>query len=60
MGEASTSGHQVELSGSDELYRSKAVAMQHFALDQPRDGLQAHMRMRSDAWYRRVGGGDWP
>ena len=41
-------GHQVELAGPDHLLGAEAVAVQHLAGDQPRDGLQADVRMRPD------------
>ena len=38
--------HQVQLSGLDQGEVAEAVAVQHLAVDQPRDGLQAAVRMR--------------
>jgi hypothetical protein len=41
VGDAPTGGHQVELAGPDELFGAEAVAVQHLALQQPGDRLQA-------------------
>src|SRR4051812_10500254 len=48
MGDPVACGHQVELAGLDDLLRAKAVPVQHLALDEPGDRLQADMRVRSD------------
>jgi hypothetical protein len=41
-------GHQVQLAGPDRLFGTEAVAMEQFAFDQPGDGLQPDVWMRSD------------
>ena len=48
VGDAMTRGHQVDLAGADDLLVAQTVAMQHLALDQPGEGLQADVRMRAD------------
>ena len=60
MRQARSRRHQVELTGSDELFGPKAVAVKHFALDQPRERLKAHVGMRSNARERRVSCDNWP
>ena len=53
MGDPVAGGHQVELSGTDQLLRPEAVEVEHLALDQPRHRLQAHVRVR--AYAERAG-----
>src|SRR3990170_2083842 len=48
MGDAATGRHQVDLPGVDHLLITQAVAMQHLALDHPRECLQADVRVRAD------------
>ena len=52
---ATTRGHQVHLARADELLRAEAVAVQHGALHQPRDRLQAGVRVRADVEARGLG-----
>ena len=46
MRDAPPGGHQVQLAGPDQLPAAEAVPVQHQALEQPADRLQADMRMR--------------
>ena len=41
-------GHQVELPGPDQLLRPEAVAVEDLTVEQPGDGLQPDVGMRSD------------
>jgi hypothetical protein len=45
---AHTGGHEVELSGADQLLGTEAVSVQHLALDEPADGLQPDVGVRTD------------
>src|SRR3990172_11320197 len=56
MGDAAASRHQVDLPGLNQLFVTQAVAMQHLALDHPRECLQADVRVRADveALARRI------
>jgi hypothetical protein len=47
--DAAPRGHQVHLAGADDLPVAQAVVVQHLALDHPREGLQADVRMRPHA-----------
>ncbi|CAH1747806.1 protein of unknown function [Thauera humireducens] len=55
MGDAMSSGHQIDLAGADDLLVAQAVAVQDLALDQPGEGLQADVWVRADmhafAWF---------
>jgi len=42
-------GHEIQLAGPDELLGTQVVEVQQLAGDKPRDRLQAHVRMWSDA-----------
>jgi hypothetical protein len=46
VGDAPARRHQVQLTRPDQLPAVKAVPVQHQALEQPADGLQADVRMR--------------
>ncbi len=48
MDDAAAGGHQIDLSGTNDLFKAEAVAVHHLAFDQPGEGLQADMRMRPD------------
>ncbi len=41
-------GHQAQFTRADRLEAARGVAVQHLALVQPADGLQAHVRVRRD------------
>jgi hypothetical protein len=43
-----TGRHEIQLTRSDELLRTEAVAMQELSTEKPRHGLQAHVWMRRD------------
>jgi hypothetical protein len=45
VGDAAARGHQVQLARPDQLPAAEAVPVQHQALEQPADGLQADVRM---------------
>ena len=47
--DAVAGGHEVELAGSDRLLGAQAVAVPQLTLEQPGDGLQPDVGMRSDA-----------
>jgi DNA-binding SARP family transcriptional activator/tetratricopeptide (TPR) repeat protein len=49
--DAPPGGHQVQLTGPDQLPAAEAVAVQHQPLEQPAHGLQAGMRM---GWHRHA------
>ena len=46
--DAAAGGHEVEFAGPREPFAAEAVVVDHFAVEQPRDCLQAHVRVRSD------------
>jgi hypothetical protein len=46
VGDAPARRHQVQLARPDQLPAAEAVPVQHQALAQPADGLQADVRMR--------------
>ena len=46
VGDAATGGHEVELPRPNRLPVAEAVAVQHLALNEPGDRLQADVRMR--------------
>jgi hypothetical protein len=48
VGDAAARGHQVQLARPDQLPATEAVPVQHQALKQPADGLQADVRMGRD------------
>ena len=48
VGDAVAGSHQVELSGPDELFVAEAVAVEDFAREQPRHGLQTDVGVRAD------------
>lgn len=48
VGDAMSSGHQIDLARADDLLVAQAVAVQDLALDQPGEGLQADVRVRAD------------
>jgi hypothetical protein len=48
MDDAATCGHQINLSRADDLLIAQTVSMQHFAFNQPGEGLQANVRMGAD------------
>jgi hypothetical protein len=48
VGDAPAGGHEVELSGSDQLLRPEAVAVQQLARHQPGDGVQPQVRVGAD------------
>jgi hypothetical protein len=48
VGDAAARGHQVQLARPDQLPAAEAVPVQHQALEQPADGLQADVRMGRD------------
>lgn len=43
-----TRPHEVQLPGTDHLFRAEAVPVHELTLDQPRHGLQPHMGMGAD------------
>jgi hypothetical protein len=46
--DARSGRHQVQLAWPDQLPAAEAVPVQHQALEQPADGLQADVRVRRD------------
>lgn len=46
---AASRGHQIELTGLDQLLVTQTIAMQHFTRKQPTHRLQADVRMRAHA-----------
>ena len=48
VGHAVTGGHQIELSGSYDLLRAQAVAVEDLAADEPGDRLEPHVRVGAD------------
>ena len=48
MRDTVTGGHQVQLPGPDQLFRTEAVAVEDLTVEQPGDRLQPDVGMRSD------------
>jgi hypothetical protein len=59
VGYATTGGHEVQLSGPDQLFGSETVAMEEFAGDDPCDGLETDVRMGTDSARTLIRCG-WP
>src|SRR6478672_7909137 len=59
MRDAMAGSHEVELSRPDGLFRADRVVMHELAGDEPRDGVQAQVRMRSDVDSTRPPDGEW-
>ncbi|MNT47069.1 hypothetical protein D3C72_1837550 [compost metagenome] len=49
VGDPPSGRHQVDLTRANDLDVAQTVAVQHLALDHPGEGLQANMRMGTDA-----------
>jgi hypothetical protein len=48
MRDGASRGHDVQLTGDDQALKAKAVAVEHFAIEEPGHGLQSHVWMRSN------------
>lgn len=57
--DATTGGHEIELSGTDQLFGSETVAMEEFAGYDPCDGLETDVRMGTDSARTLIRCG-WP
>ena len=52
--------HEIQLAGSDHLFRTQGVRVQRFALKQPRNGREPDVGMRPHLHGVRVGDVVWP
>jgi hypothetical protein len=54
VGNRGTRGHDIDAACSKQRFVSEAVVMHELAVEEPRHGLQSHVRMRANIHRRRI------
>ena len=54
VGNGGTRGHHVDAAGSEQRFVTEAVVMNELAVEEPRHGLQPHVRMRANIHGRWI------